>query len=155
MNSQAQAPTYSRSDLTREIARHYDLIKDRPEIRQADLATAVLSGWPETDIEQDKWCRAELVHESVQGFIRQRKLTENTGTVEKQSELPNIEIRPGHTRLQKAYAFERRGELAIVHLEHMTSAERQAKARAMEKGAAGLMEHADELRRYDQENPSS
>jgi len=33
----------------------------------------------------------------------------------------------------------------------MTSAERQAKARAMEKGAAGLMEHADELRRYDQE----
>jgi len=150
----AQAPTYSRSDLTREISRHYGSVRNQRVISPTDLATAVLSGWPKTKIRQDKWCRTELVYESVQRFFRAIKRKEEEGEDENQGELPHVEIRPGHTRLQRAYATERCGDLAIVQLEYMTSTERQGKAHAMQKNAAGLMEHADEIMRYDRENPN-
>ena len=61
---------------------------------------------------------------------------------------------PGYTRLQRAYTVERDGESAIIPTEQLSHEEIKAKIAELEAMAAGCIEHAEELRRYDAERPA-
>lgn len=141
------ATTYSHNDLMDEILAEYKELNGVPVKSRSVLVAAVLKRWLVAPTERDAWFRMEVVSRGVRELIRSIKLREEGSDVG-QSDLPEVDIFPGYSRLQQEYCIKRNGELCIVALSAMTAEEGISKARTMERNATGLMEHADELRRF-------
>lgn len=139
--------SYSRTELTHEIREKYNALNDSPVIDRTTLVAAVLKAWPKTTIERDLWCRKELVHIEADRFLRAMRIEPPPP---KQQDLPDIDVQiyPGHKRLQKRYGFLRSREPVSVLTDEMTRKELEAKQREHEAMAHGHMEHADELRAF-------
>lgn len=141
---------YSSGDLRREIhnivAAH---LAAGHTVRWAWLITDVLKNHPLPvipDLDFNRLCRQLAIGDAVRDVLRTLKLNaEDPSHVSSTGMLPL----PGYNHLQQGYPFERDGELVIVPIDKLTKTERRSRAAQYRAMAAGCIEHADELDRYE------
>jgi hypothetical protein len=110
------------------------------------LTNEVIESHPDIkgrDVDWYRLCAYEHVRDTVRKVLRQYKGLPD--------ETPRQIILPGCERLQRAYLVEREGEQTVVPIDQLTEGEITTKIREYERMAAGCIEHAEELRRYQQQ----
>lgn len=136
---------YTLKDLDKEIGEHVALIQgsNGGSVDKHFLIQSVLNehSLPD-DVEDGFWiCTArELVSLRVNRHWQRLKASET---------VPDAQlIFPGYERLQRQYLTERDGRSVAVRVEDMTSEELEKKAAELESMSEGLIQHAEEIRRY-------
>lgn len=144
---------YSMSDLVKEIA----------DLTDAKVKQGIIC--------HPKWITQQILenHEDIEGedtdfytcvskstiYDQVKRRINRFGLTPEKSLQSNSQIvLPGFDRLQMAYVVELDGEPAAIPLKKMYSSQRKAKIAELMAMGNGCFQHADELRRYDEEHPN-
>lgn len=144
---------YSMSDLTKEIAGFIDAkVKQGIHCHPKWVTDQILANHEMIEGEDIDFyfCVARnTIYDQVKRRISQFKLTPEKGSQ------TNLQlVLPGFARLQVAYVIESEGESIAVPLKKMCYSQRQAKRAELIAMGNGCFQHAEELRRYDEEHPN-
>lgn len=141
---------YSQANVEAEIREIIDRALDEsPTVAQAWLIQALMRRHRDhtgADADFYECCARRGVSDLVRTVLRTYEHPSLEEAAEHEVPLKGFEA---FARLQRAYLVSRGKASMLVRLDHMTTAERLAKADEYERMGRGCLEHARQLRRYE------